>query len=466
MSVSDPALVALAESVADGSAIDWNAAESALQGPDQSIMRQLRIVAQLATVHRTLPLEPHPIALTPSRRSASAPAIGRWAHLDLIERLGGGSFGEVYRAWDRHLEREVALKLLGISDASQSEPGSSRIVSEGRLLARVHHPNVVTVFGVAVHDGRVGLWMELIDGATLEHVLLKTGPMSAREAAIIGIDLCRALASLHRAGLIHRDIKTQNVMRESGGRIVLMDFGTGRPIDRDHAYALADLAGTPLYLAPELFEGAVASERTDLYSLGVLLYRLVTGAFPVRAAAVEALHKAHAAGHVTRLRDLRPDLPSTFVRVIDRAIAPDPGERYGSAGELEADLSGSIHGEPIAPPASARHPMKRWPAIAVIAAIVVAVGVLALGWPPFRGTRAPVIAAVAIRSIAVLPLVNLSGDPAQDYFADGMTDELITTLGQLGGVKVISRTSAMQFKGSKQPLPNIARALKVALWDG
>src|SRR6516165_9355556 len=145
MSVSDPALLALAESVADGSAIDWNAAESALQGPDQSIMRQLRIVAQLATVHRTLPLEPHPIALTPSRRSASAPAIGRWAHLDLIERLGGGSFGEVYRAWDRHLEREVALKLLGISDASQSEPGSSRIVSEGRLLARVHHPNVVTV---------------------------------------------------------------------------------------------------------------------------------------------------------------------------------------------------------------------------------------------------------------------------------------------------------------------------------
>jgi TolB-like protein/Tfp pilus assembly protein PilF len=253
-------------------------------------------------------------------------------------------------------------------------------------------------------------------------------------------------------------------MRESGGRIVLMDFGTGRPIDRDHAYALADLAGTPLYLAPELFEGAVASERTDLYSLGVLLYRLVTGAFPVRAAAVEALHKAHAAGHVTRLRDLRPDLPSTFVRVIDRAIAPDPGERYGSAGELEADLGVSIHGEPIAPPASARHPMKRWTAIAIAAVTIGALGLASLRWAPFIVTKSRTGSTVVpgtIRSIAVLPLANLSGDPAQEYFADGMTDELISALGRLGGVNVISRTSVMQFKASRRSLPDIARALNV-----
>src|SRR5207253_6375466 len=195
---------------------------------------------------------------------------------------------------------------------------------EGRLLARLHHPNVVTVYGVAVHDGRVGLWMELIDGATLEQALVKNGPLGAREAALIGIDLCRALAAIHAAGLIHRDVKAQNVMRQDGGRIVLMDLGTGRDIDPGRHRGLVDLAGTPLYLAPEIFEGAGASERTDLYSLGVLLYHLATGTFPVRATTIDELTAGHAKGRAVRLRDARADLPTKFVQVIDRATSNDP----------------------------------------------------------------------------------------------------------------------------------------------
>src|SRR5204862_4304214 len=233
---------------------------------DRALVNQLGVLAKLTELHRTLadgPAAPLPGAV---RRSQIAPAIGTWAHLTLLERLGGGTFGEVYRAWDRQLEREVALKLLKGVPGQGDDPEPSRITREGRLLARVRHPNVITVHGVDVHEGRVGLWMELLRGQTLEQQLNTRGAFGAREAALVGIDLCRALAAIHAAGLLHRDVKAENVIREDGGRIVLMDLGTGREIDRS---LTSDLAGTPLYLAPELFSGGTAGERTDLYSLGV-----------------------------------------------------------------------------------------------------------------------------------------------------------------------------------------------------
>ncbi len=459
------ALLPLAESIADGSAIDWNGVEARASADDQAMIRQLRILAELATLHRTLPADPSTLPnMFAARRASAAPATGRWAQLDLIERIGGGTYGEVYRAWDRHLEREVALKLLR-ADEAVADPQASRIIAEGRLLARVRHLNVVTVHGVAVHDGRVGLWMELVHGATLEQVLSKQGPFSAREATLVGIDLCRALAALHKAGLIHRDVKAQNVLREDGGRIVLMDLGTGREIGPAGREPVSDFAGTPLYLAPEIFEGEPASERTDLFSLGVLLYHLVTGSFPVRAATIDELKAAHARRERTRLRDARPDLPTAFVHVVDRAIASDPGERYASAGALEADLAKALDGaaRPSVQASTSDAPSRRYLKWVLAAMVLTAVGfsVVAAPWVISRLRRSPPAEPRSIRSIAVLPLTNLSGDPAQEYFADGMTDELIGTLGQLGGINVISRTSAMRFKGSKQPLPEIARLLHV-----
>src|SRR5688572_4032082 len=239
-----------------------------------------------------------------ARQADPASSLGNWAHLTLVERLGGGTFGEVYRAWDPLLEREVALKLLLCDDPGWN---ASRILHEGRLMARVRHPNVITVHGVAAEGVRVGLWLELIRGATLEQALLKQGRFSAREAALIGIDLCRALAAIHAAGLIHRDVTPQNVMREDGGRIVLMDLGTGRAIDAGDGLAWPDVAGTPLYLAPEIFHGSPASVRSDIYSLGVLLYHLVTGSHPVRATTVEELRAGHAQSKAVRLRAARAD---------------------------------------------------------------------------------------------------------------------------------------------------------------
>src|SRR3982751_3527954 len=170
MSRSDAgALLALAESIADGSEINWEAAEAGATPEERVVIRQLRILSNLAGLHRSMPM---PIDPTTSiaRKTAAAPAIGSWAHLALIERLGGGTFGEVYRAWDRHLEREVALKLLR-AERADDDLNTSRIANEGRLLARIRHANVVCVHGVAEHDQRVGLWMELVRGVTLEQQL-------------------------------------------------------------------------------------------------------------------------------------------------------------------------------------------------------------------------------------------------------------------------------------------------------
>ena len=145
-----------------------------------------------------------------------------WGHLRIRKRIGAGGFGEVYRAWDGTLEREVALKLLRVEATGHGE-----LKAEGRLLAKLRHPNVMTVYGLAEHAGRVGMWGELIRGSTLAELVKQQGKFSAAEATSIGKEVCRALAAAHASGLLHRDVKAQNVMREEGGRIVLMDFGLG-----------------------------------------------------------------------------------------------------------------------------------------------------------------------------------------------------------------------------------------------
>jgi TolB-like protein/Tfp pilus assembly protein PilF len=457
-----PELLSVAESVADGTPVDWRMLETHATNDERPVIEQLRILSDLVGLHRSLPADSSDRPPLLRAEPAAVPVIGSWGHLALLERLGGGTFGEVYRAWDRQLEREVAVKLLR-GEASSDDPRASRIAAEGRMLARVRHPNVITVYGAAVHEGRVGLWMELVRGATLEQLLQQRGPLSAREGALIGIDLCRALAALHAAGLIHRDVKAQNVMREDGGRIVLMDLGTGRESGEPGARASADMAGTPLYLAPEIFDGASASARTDVYSLGVLLYRLVTASFPVRATTIDALRAAHEETARVLLRDARADLPTAFVRVVDRATSSDPEKRYATAGALEADLVRALD-ESASAEVSKQEDRRGFPSpwrAGLIAAGVLAL-VLAVATALWTGDgRTPEAAAAPARSLAVLPLVNLSGDPSQQYFADGMTDELISTLGRVAGLDVISQTSVMRFRDSNTPLPEIAKALGV-----
>jgi serine/threonine protein kinase len=188
----------------------------------------------------------------------------RWGHLENLIRIGQGVFGTVYLAWDARLEREVALKLCRFADGSP-KVWSRFSLQEARLLARVRHPNVVKVYGVGHHEGRLGVWLEYIRGCTLADFLQEHGPLGAREAVLIGLDVCNAVAATHSLGFLHRDIKAKNVMREDGGRIVLLDFGLSQDL---HSETLNDPAvrirGTPLYMSPEVMRGQDASVQSDI----------------------------------------------------------------------------------------------------------------------------------------------------------------------------------------------------------
>lgn len=333
MATVDPVdFTRLAEAVSDGDVVDWAAAESQASPADRRVLDALRVVSEIAGLHRTMP----PSA---GERPAELYAGDVWAHLTLREVIGRGAYGVVYRAWDPQLDRQVALKL--ISESAQLDQAMV-VVDEGRLLAKVRHRGVVTVFGAAREAGFAGLWMELIQGATFEEIIQQQGRFSARESALFGAEVCEALAAVHSAGLLHRDVKAQNVMRDRSGRVVLMDFGTGRLRELPDEAAVADLAGTPLYMAPELFAGGAASTQTDVYSVGVLLFRLVTGGFPLPARSLAEVRLGHEENRARRLRDERSDLPSAFVSIVERALTRDPAGRYASAGELELALTGFL----------------------------------------------------------------------------------------------------------------------------
>ena len=204
------------------------------------------------------------------------------------------------------------------------------------MLAQVRHPNVVTIHGAERIGDQIGLWMELVKGRTLEQILEQGRRFTVTEAVEIGIKLCGAIAAVHDAGLLHRDIKSHNVMLADDGRLVLMDFGTGRELGDNSA---AGLAGTPLYLAPELLSGQEPTVRSDIYSLGVLLYHLLTGSYPVRAQSLRDLRLAHERRERTDVRTARPDVAPKLARIIERAIDPAPERRYQSVDALLPDLA-------------------------------------------------------------------------------------------------------------------------------
>ena len=204
-----------------------------------------------------------------------------WGPLELRRTIGQGRFGTVYVAWDPELEREVALKILREADQSAA------VIQEARLLARVRHPNVVTVYGVDRHENAVGLWMELVEGLTLKQVLAARGVLGAQEAALIGIDLCRAVAAVHKAGLLHRDIKVHNVMREAGGRIVLMDFGAGE-IRAERVVGGHGGSGRRRMWRPKSSMAPRRPSPATSTAWACVLYHLVTKKYPVEGETVDA----------------------------------------------------------------------------------------------------------------------------------------------------------------------------------
>lgn len=386
----------VAEAVSDGTPVDWKG-EMAARPELSSALLGLKRLEKVRTAHervpepsgsapggsadsdrptRTLHAATTPVSVAEPR--AGTQPLFRWGPLDVLEKVGEGSGGEVFRAYDPSLETEFALKLRKTDD----ELGSATVVeflAEGRRLARVRHPNVLVVHGADVHDGRMGIWTDLVRGKSLEAYLKQHGHLSAREATLIGLDLCRALAAVHAAGLVHRDVKTSNVMREEGGRIVLMDFGSMAELPPPGARSKgAGPQGTPLTMAPEQLRGETAERAADLYALGVLLYRMVCARYPIEAQTVPELREKHARGDRVPLRDRRADLPLDFVQVVERALAQDPRSRYSSAGEMERALAGTLgagsraHRTAGGEGARARGRRRAIVAVAVAAALLVA----------------------------------------------------------------------------------------------
>ena len=227
--------------------------------------------------------------------------------LEVLEELGRGSFGAVYRARDRLLDREVALKVLS-GDARLADGARRRFLEEARVLARIDHPNVVRIHAVDARDGEIRLVLELVKGRTLSDLVQSNGPLGWDEAARAGAEVARALAALHAQNLMHLDVKAGNVMRAEGGRIVLLDFGLARA-----GAAVGDhyepLVGTPLAMAPEQLAGEPVGPRADLYSLGVMLYWLVSRRYPHEAKTFSDLRRLVLSSEPTPLVDVRADLP-------------------------------------------------------------------------------------------------------------------------------------------------------------
>jgi serine/threonine-protein kinase len=434
---SEPALNDLAAAILDGTSVDWQTVDASASEAERPLLEELRVLATLAEVHR-------------AQRGSGEPTrrMETWGHLRVLEPIGSGAFGHVYRAWDSRLDREVALKLL----PAQSDVGSARrssIIHEGRLLARVRHPNVVTIHGAERIGDIIGLWMERIDGETVEQRLARESPIRPSEAIQIAVQICHAVAAVHRAGLLHRDIKAQNVMLASDGRAVLMDFGTGWEVG-DASTSDTSWAGTPLYLAPEVLRGGSATIQSDVYSLGVLLYRMLTGTYPVRARSLPELRAAQERRERGEVVGAGHRIPRRLGRIITRAIDSRPERRYQSADALAEAIAA------LGP---------RAPRVPLRYAIAAGVAVAVTGW--WVADRHMPAATVAKRAevpaIAVLPLENLSGESGSDEIADGFTTEIISNLAKNEHLKVRSRASSFAFTDKKNDLQDIARQLNVTL---
>jgi len=331
----------------------------------------------------------------------------RWGDFELRRQIGRGGFGKVFCAFHPTLRQEVALKLIPVPSGSQHD--IEKVLEEPRRLASVRHQHVVVVHDARYSEGHVGICMELIRGESLAQIVARSGAFGVDETVSCCKRVCRALAAIHRAGLVHNDVKAENVMREDGGRVVLMDFGAGRSLRDDDPAAGLHFLGTPSYMAPELFDLRDPAPTSDIYSVGVLMFYLLTGRFPVESRSLALLGEAHANGTRLRVTDFRDDVPARLVHVLDRALERRPEDRYQTPGELLHDLTKRPRSLPRATPASqpdvpARHPSSGVKLVAGIAAAALA----AVGGVGFMACKAYEV------------MFGLTGEFADDGLADWM----------------------------------------------
>jgi TolB-like protein/predicted Ser/Thr protein kinase len=400
--------------------------------------------------------------------SAPDPLIGRTiSHYRIIEKLGGGGMGEVYRARDSRLDRDVALKVLPAGTLAD-ETARRRFRREALTLSQLNHPGIAVVHDFDSENGVDFLVMEYVAGETLASKLA-AGPLPEKDVIDLGTQVAEALEEANERDIIHRDLKPDNVMVTPKGRVKVLDFGLAKLMKPNEANATTvsvaeslpgAVVGTVPYMAPEQLQGQPVDGRADVYALGAVMYEAATGRRPFPERQTSQLIAAILTRVPQPPHELNGQVSAGLEAIVLKALEKDPGQRYQSAKELLGDL-GRV-GVPGAAVGVPRRSTNRWILASVGAALVVVSALLvALNTGGIRDRFLGAGGTLRIQSLAVLPLENLSGDPQQDYFADGMTDELITDLAKISALKVISRTSMMRYRNTKESLPQIAKELNV-----
>jgi len=379
------------------------------------------------------------------------------SHYKILEKLGEGGMGVVYKAEDTKLDRLVALKFLP-KQLSINEEEKKRFIHEAKAAAALDHNNICAVYEIDETDeGRMFIAMACYEGETLKQKI-ETGPLKINEALNIVIQIAEGLNKAHKKEIIHRDIKSANIMITDDGVAKILDFGLAKLRGRTKLTKEGTTLGTVAYMSPEQASGDKVDHRSDIWSLGVVLYEMITGQLPFKGDFEQAIMYAIMNEEPGPVTGIRTGVPLDLEKIINKALRKNQADRYQHADDLLVDLrslkdqiktADSKH-KP-AKPKTSKLRLSFFTAASVffIAAVVL---FLLLFLPGKNG---------AIQSIAVLPLENLSNDPEQEYFVDGMTEALITELSRIRALRVISRTSIMQFKGVRKPLPEIARRLNV-----
>jgi eukaryotic-like serine/threonine-protein kinase len=418
--------------------------------------------------------------------------VGRTiSHYRILAKLGGGGMGVVYRAEDPRLKRNVALKFL--PEDSRDPSALERLRREAQAASALNHPNICTIYDIGENEGEYFIAMEVLEGQTLRE-RISGNPLPLGLLLELGVQVADGLEAAHIEGVIHRDLKPSNIFVTSRGRAKILDFGLARrtqpkisapngeitlTLDEQHLTSPGEVLGTIAYMSPEQARGEELDSRTDVFSLGSVLYEMATGRPPFagRTSAVlfdSLLHHAPAAP--SRLNtEMSPELE----RIIMKALEKDREVRCQSAAEVRSDLKRLIRDtgsaqKPAAAGASAKPEgadfkmsSRRWGLIAAVILIIGLASASALKVGHVRDRLFGSSAVPSVGSVAVLPLTNLSHDPEQEYFADGMTDELITDLAKISALRVIARTSVMQYKATQKPIGQIAKELGVdALVEG
>jgi eukaryotic-like serine/threonine-protein kinase len=326
MTLPEKRIERLAESLGDDEAIDWSSVGDETKRLMSGTLFGLRQIESIARGFRSRRERLH-------KQDSPSPSPGfNFNRLKAIERIGRGAQGDVWKAYDPFLDRNVALKL-----HESAEVGfSARLRNEAKTLAKFQHTNIVSIYGATSDDTYSGIWTELVRGKSLAALVCESGPFSITDMLCVGITLCKVLHVVHQAGVAHCDVKLDNIMREDDGRLVIVDFGAARPIHQESALPVF---GTPSYVAPELFADVLPNASSDVYALGVLLFRLVTGIFPYTVENSQELIDLHSRGEQCDVRALAPTLPHTVADALQQALQSRPAQRFANMQQFEQALT-------------------------------------------------------------------------------------------------------------------------------